>query len=84
MSYTLSKGLCGICKYQHTCSDARRNLDVTQCSEFEHDLRYYIPFVNNDDLVSRQYLLNIAAQDGAYDYVSAYEIAHAPSAILKK
>lgn len=32
-----------------------------------------------DDLISRQYLLNIARSEGAYDYVSTYEILHAPS-----
>ena len=32
-----------------------------------------------DDAVSRQYLIDIATKDGAYDYVSAQEIANAPS-----
>ena len=31
------------------------------------------------DLISRQYLLDLATQEGAYDYVSAYEIANAPA-----
>lgn len=32
-----------------------------------------------EDAVSRQYLIDIATEDGAYDYVSAQEIANAPS-----
>ena len=32
-----------------------------------------------EDAVSRQYLIDIATKDGAYDYVSAQEIANAPS-----
>ena len=34
-----------------------------------------------EDAVSRQYLIDIATKDGAYDYVSAQEIANAPSVI---
>jgi len=32
-----------------------------------------------EDAISRQYLIDIATKDGAYDYVSAQEIANAPS-----
>ena len=32
-----------------------------------------------EDAISRQYLIDIATEDGAYDYVSAQEIANAPS-----
>lgn len=31
-----------------------------------------------EDAISRQYLIDIATKDGAYDYVSAQEIANAP------
>lgn len=31
------------------------------------------------DIISRKYLLDLASKDGAYDYVSAKEIAEAPS-----
>lgn len=32
------------------------------------------------DLIEREYLLNIARQDGAYGYVSKHEILNAPTA----
>ena len=34
------------------------------------------------DLIEREYLLNIAKQDGAYGYVSKHEIFNAPTAEL--
>lgn len=36
-----------------------------------------------DDAVSRQYLIDIAAKDGAYGYVSAHDIVTAPSVTQK-
>ena len=43
---------------------------------------YYMPLPateNKGDLISRKYLLDLARQDGAYGYVSEYEIWEAPS-----
>lgn len=34
----------------------------------------------SNDLISRKYLLEIASREGAHDYVSAEEIAKAPTA----
>ena len=34
----------------------------------------------SNDLISRQYLLDIATAEGAYDYVSAHDVANAPTA----
>lgn len=44
------KGLCAVCMDKQVCEDAKRNLDMIECSKFELDTRYHVLA----DVVSRE------------------------------
>ena len=36
------KGLCAVCADKQVCEDAKRSLDMIECSRFELDIRYHV------------------------------------------
>lgn len=37
-----SKGICAVCANKQVCEDAKRNLDMIECSRFELDTHYHV------------------------------------------